>query len=67
MKKFIIEFNGKYIQEYKRKKSAFKWVEIYLEQTKSYVDFNAYPACIRIWECSDKTRDCIWSNCDVDK
>lgn len=66
MKRYIIEFNGKYIQEYKSKKSAFKWIESYLEKTKPYVDFDEYPACIRIWECSDKHRDCIWSNCEYD-
>ena len=66
MKTYIIEYNGKYIQEYKRKKAAFKWVEKYLEETKPYVDFDECPVCIRIWECSDKCRDCIWSNCEYD-
>lgn len=50
MTAYYIELNGKYIEEYKRKANAFKWVEKHVDIAKRYVDLEEYPELIRIWE-----------------
>lgn len=61
MKTYYIELNGKWIEVYKRKAYAFKWVEKYVEMAKRHVDLEEYPEHIRILE--DKEREgleCIY-------
>lgn len=61
MTTYYIELNGKYIEEYKRKSNAFKWVERHVDIAKRYVDLEEYPELIRIWEHKGREgNECIY-------
>lgn len=63
MVEYIIDINGKYVESYKRKANAFKWVEKHIKMTKPYVDFETYPELIRIWEHKGINGvECIYEN-----